>query len=237
MSAFLGRRRGPVLSSGISVTQESWDPSRATGLPLVATEWDALSRGPPGTAGVLSVVRPGHEVSAAVWRGLRSPRASTVSRTPRRHRRLGSGGHRPRLSLTAWTGSQAKSFAEGGRGARGPQQGQAAATRSEGPAFGRQREPASSLLVGCLPVSRSGGARLRHPRSSPPPPQGAHRPWGRSETHDRRPVFFLKYISCYPPQASAKPLGVPSVPPGSGASGSGVRPCAARAFESAGRCT
>lgn len=179
---------------------------------MVATEWDALSRGPPGTAGVLSVVRPGHEVSAAVWRGPRSPRASTVSRAPRCRHRLGSGGHRPRLSLTAWTGSQAKSFAEGGRGAgalsRARQPPPAARARPSG---GRGSRRPRCWWGACL-CPGQGGPGLCHPRSSPPPPQGAHQPRGRSETHDRRPVFFLKYISCYPPQASAKPLGVPGVP-------------------------
>lgn len=116
------------------------------------------------------------------------------ARASRRHR-LGSGGApSARLSLTAGSGSAAQLLAGGGRGARGPRQGQGAA---------------SSLSVGHL----WGACRLRHPSSPSPSPQGAHWPPELSETHDRRPVFFLKYASYSPPQTLAEPLGAPDIRP------------------------
>lgn len=92
------------------------------------------------------------------------------------------------------SGSAAQLLAGGGRGARGPGQGQGAA---------------SSLSVGHL----WGACRLRHPSSPSPSPQGAHWPPELSETHDRRPVFFLKYASYSPPQTLAEPLGAPDIRP------------------------
>lgn len=122
------------------------------------------------------------------------------ARASRRHR-LGSGGApSARLSLTAGSGSAAQLLAGGGRGARGPGQGQ-------GPWAG----PGSRVLtVGGAPVGR---LQVPAPELPSPSPQGAHWPPELSETHDRRPVFFLKYASYSPPQTLAEPLGAPDIRP------------------------
>lgn len=80
-------------------------------------------------------------------------------------------------------------------------------SRSQGPWAG----PGSRVLtVGGAPVGR---LQAPAPELPSPSPQGAHWPPELSETHDRRPVFFLKYASYSPPQTLAEPLGAPDIRP------------------------